>query len=236
MSSPIQFPVHDVKPLYWVRPRSDGGFDGPIADDALEDVRKNSGAWFPLFMSRGMPTKMHEPPGQADVLDTVYTSGWNACCDAFFGGLPAPEPLVVTVTHGERPQDGANKPHPDDEVVDRFAAAMKAKLAKKRAEGRFGWEDRESCREEYLSRMLRQCVDKGDPVDVANFAMMLHERGEKIGIWRAGRENWAVYLAHELEGGCFAPNVLQNEHALRTEAAAELRRLHAMLLASEMGL
>lgn len=30
--------------------------------------------------------------------------------------------------------------------------------------------------------MLREHVDKGDPVDVANFCMMLHQRGEYISL------------------------------------------------------
>lgn len=70
--------------------------------------------------------------------------------------------------------------HPDDIAVDRFAAAMKEKLARKREEGRGGWDDKEKCSGEYLSRLLREHVDKGDPVDVGNLAMMLHQRGERI--------------------------------------------------------
>jgi hypothetical protein len=68
--------------------------------------------------------------------------------------------------------------HPDDEAVDRFAAAMKAKLATARAKGRSGWEDKTQCHQEDLALDLRKHVHKGDPVDVANFAMMLHQRGE----------------------------------------------------------
>lgn len=70
--------------------------------------------------------------------------------------------------------------HPDDEAVDRFAAKMKAKLARKRAEGRGGWDDKRYCSQELLSVLLRAHVAKGDPVDVANLAMMLHQRGESI--------------------------------------------------------
>lgn len=75
-------------------------------------------------------------------------------------------------------QDG--EAHPDDLAVDRFAAAMKAKLAKKRAQGRSGWEDKEACEQAFLSSLLHGHVIKGDPVDVANLAMMLHHRGETI--------------------------------------------------------
>jgi hypothetical protein len=60
--------------------------------------------------------------------------------------------------------------HSDDVAVDKFAAAMKAKLADARSKGRGGWE---SCPPASLSQMLRQHVDKGDPRDVANFCMML---------------------------------------------------------------
>ena len=67
--------------------------------------------------------------------------------------------------------------HPDDEAVDRFAAAMKAKLAKKRDDGRGGWDNPDECSIAFLSELLRDHVAKGDPVDVANFAMMIHQRG-----------------------------------------------------------
>ncbi|MEP3747216.1 MAG: hypothetical protein ABJN13_15335 [Nitratireductor sp.] len=73
--------------------------------------------------------------------------------------------------------------HLDDADVDHFAGAMKAKLAKKRDEGRGGWRGGwrgPACTAAMLSDQLRQHVDKGDPVDVANLAMMLHRRGEKI--------------------------------------------------------
>ena len=70
--------------------------------------------------------------------------------------------------------------HPDDAAVDRFAVAMKAKLAKKRDEGRGGWSDPDVCAVEWLSTLLHRHVPKGDPVDVANFCMMLHQRGSGI--------------------------------------------------------
>lgn len=72
------------------------------------------------------------------------------------------------------------KLHQDDAAVHRFAFAMKEKLAMKRAEGRGGWQDKELCSGDYLSQLLREHIEKGDPVDVANFCMMLHSRGERI--------------------------------------------------------
>lgn len=88
--------------------------------------------------------------------------------------------------------------HPDDEAVDAFAAAMKEKLAKKRSEGRSGWNDHSLCSQALLSQMLHDHCDKGDPVDVANFAMMLHQRGESIAprwlpIDEAAKDGWAKF-------------------------------------------
>lgn len=68
--------------------------------------------------------------------------------------------------------------HPDSQAVDRFAAAMKEKLAQARAKGRSGWQNLTS---EELSRMLREHVEKGDPLDVANFCMFLWNLGHGIG-------------------------------------------------------
>ncbi|MDQ0132621.1 hypothetical protein J2T08_000522 [Neorhizobium galegae] len=83
-----------------------------------------------------------------------------------FIGDPAPQPNLEV--------------HPDDRAVDRFASAMKAKLAQKRDEGRSGWNDKEDCSQLFLSQLLREHVEKGDPIDVGNFAMMLHQREERI--------------------------------------------------------
>lgn len=71
-------------------------------------------------------------------------------------------------------------PHPDDAAVDRFACAMKLKLAAARDNGRAGWNNDEPGMQQRLSNMLRAHVEKGDPRDVANFCMFLHQRGEGI--------------------------------------------------------
>lgn len=65
----------------------------------------------------------------------------------------------------------------DHEGVDRFAIAMKTKLDRKRLEGRRGWNDHTVCSTQDLAAMLVEHVIKGDPVDIANFCMMLHMRG-----------------------------------------------------------
>ncbi|UGA37759.1 hypothetical protein JOS77_28060 [Chromobacterium haemolyticum] len=70
--------------------------------------------------------------------------------------------------------------HPDDVAVDRFALAMKAKLADARDKGRTGWDDPAKCSVEYLAQLLVDHIGKdnaGNFEDVANLAMMLHQRG-----------------------------------------------------------
>ncbi len=91
-------------------------------------------------------------------------------------GLPVQAARAPQAPQG----DGVTEAHPDDAAVDRFAAVMATKLAKKRDDGRGGWEDKEQCSNALLSRLLREHVEKGDPVDVANLAMMIHQRGEAI--------------------------------------------------------
>lgn len=65
----------------------------------------------------------------------------------------------------------------DNEAVDKLAQAMKNKLAKKREQGYHGWE---TCKHGDLVQLLINHVDKGDPIDVANFCAFLFARGELL--------------------------------------------------------
>ena len=71
--------------------------------------------------------------------------------------------------------------HPDDIAVDKFAVAMKDKMAASRTKGRGGWENPEECGIEDLACMLVQHVEKGDPVDIGNFCMMVWNRVRDTG-------------------------------------------------------
>lgn len=42
-------PSANGQALFWYRPCSDGTFDGPLPEGVIEDVRKRSGAWVPLY-------------------------------------------------------------------------------------------------------------------------------------------------------------------------------------------
>lgn len=75
--------------------------------------------------------------------------------------------------------------HPDDLAVDRFAAAMKAKLAASRAKGRSGWNNTNDPTDLQLAEALVEHMTKGNAgtfEDVANFCMFLHQRGASPGI------------------------------------------------------
>ena len=76
------------------------------------------------------------------------------------------------------PTTKAESAHPDDIAVDALATAMKFKLAKQRSKGYGGWDT--DCTQQRLSDLLRGHVDKGDPIDVANFCAFLSARGEGI--------------------------------------------------------
>lgn len=68
--------------------------------------------------------------------------------------------------------------HPDDAAVDALCAAMKAKLREAREKkSRGGWE---TCHHVDLSQMLREHVEKGDPIDVANFCAFLFAKAKPI--------------------------------------------------------
>ena len=99
--------------------------------------------------------------------------------------------LITLAAHLE-----ASYTHNDDLAVDIFAEMMKQKLAKSREKGRGGWDDPEQCSVEILATLVIEHVEKGDPVDIANLAMMvaLREPGSK-----------AIFTA--MEGRLFAAYV-----------------------------
>lgn len=133
--------------------------------------------------------KLGEHPAPGDHEPSVSSSAYEV---EYISGNVAP---ASEGEHVETAEQGVNPlpliDHHDDVSVDNFVLAMKAniddfalvmkeKMARSRAKGRGGWERDEECTAEKLSALLRAHVTKGDPVDVANFCMMLHQRGESI--------------------------------------------------------
>lgn len=70
----------------------------------------------------------------------------------------------------------------DDTAIRKFAVALIQKMRKKRYEGKSGWDDRRVCSTPMLQKALLDHLEKGDPVDVALYCMMLwHRRGRTVG-------------------------------------------------------
>lgn len=65
-------------------------------------------------------------------------------------------------------------------IVDEFASVMKGRMREASLKGRSCWHDKTQCSQQHLSDLLRQAVNEGGPIDVANYAMMLHWRGETV--------------------------------------------------------
>lgn len=80
------------------------------------------------------------------------------------------------------------------EGADNLRLAMINRLFRKAREGRYGWYDSTVISTKALASMLRDSVRKGDPVDVANYAMMLYNRG--------GRTNEGVKQTESQEVAC----------------------------------
>ncbi len=70
----------------------------------------------------------------------------------------------------------------DAEGVDKFAAAMKRRMARAARNGRCGWNDPQKLSAEYLVGLLLDEITADDgkpnPVDIANYAMMIYHRGK----------------------------------------------------------
>lgn len=78
-----------------------------------------------------------------------------------------------------RPLPAQVDQHPDNQAVDKFAAEMKTKLAEARAKGRHGWME-SWVHDKQLAELMVGHIPKGNAgnfEDIANFAMMLHQRG-----------------------------------------------------------
>ena len=60
------------QPMFWYRPRSDGCYEGPIHNAQIEQVRKESGGWHPLYTA---PQPAKREPLTEDQKWRMYQSG-----------------------------------------------------------------------------------------------------------------------------------------------------------------
>lgn len=131
--------------------------------------------------------------GRCPSSDEDWITGRDMVIEKLIAAIPSPQNGESLLSEMDAPNPSDDVAHPDDYAVARFAALMKAKLAAKRAEGRGGWNGPD-CNADILSSMLRAHVEKGDPLDVGNFAMMLHQRGERITATPAQSEPVGGYM------------------------------------------
>lgn len=134
--------------------------------------------------------KNNEPPGcqpsaeAFQYVDVTAPSGCEGYINLFWRDQVialVPPPVADEIKEAIDARTEPETRHADDLAVDRFARAMKRKLAKAREKGRGGWDDPDQCSGEMLARMLVEHLYKGNPgnlEDIGNFAMMMHQRGE----------------------------------------------------------
>lgn len=66
--------------------------------------------------------------------------------------------------------------HPDDSAVIRFSMLMRDRMAISRMKGKGGW-DNPTRPVTHLYSCYCAAIAKGDLIDIANYAMMLQQRG-----------------------------------------------------------
>ncbi|WP_333846901.1 hypothetical protein [Phaeobacter italicus] len=133
--------------------------------------------------------------------------------------------------------------HGDDIAVDQFAAAMKAKLKDAREnKGRSGWDDPKRCSDMFLaSALLRHAYkhNAGTFEDIANFAMMLHQRGVSPAIMKEANAAFdaefrdealeeaaqAVESVRHIEKDHWSPEYRQGGQAMNIGACGVIRAL-----------
>lgn len=93
------------------------------------------------------------------------------------------------------PWQGPKKTDPEEQhdlyALNSMMIMMRNRMAKKRREGRGGWWDSRECTVHDLARQLIAVIEKGNPVDVANYCMMLHHRN---GGQQALKMAWMLHM------------------------------------------
>lgn len=112
-----------------------------------------------------------------DFFAIVWDAGFSACYAWFESRRRAPMNAEVPAPPNPLKNDKRNVDY-DDIAMSNFSLIVSDKLARKRME--YPNRDWLKATPADLSRMLREHVDKGDPIDVAAFCMFLHQRGYRI--------------------------------------------------------
>jgi hypothetical protein len=164
-------------------------------------------------------------------LQDVYAKAAQATAQmsALLEGMTDVSDALDTLQAYEESKAIPVKPHMDDVAVDLFAADMKAKLAEKRAQGYEGWGDSALCSADRLRCLLRDAVAKGDPVDVANYAMMAWARGEITG--PAAEQGIVAYRVESRAGN---HSFMEAKHWRPNLEHCKGARVHSLILGQEV--
>lgn len=73
-------------------------------------------------------------------------------------------------------EDWLNEDRADRELVSYTQKAMRETLAHARQKGRRGWWRKSECTIEHLESLLQSAIDKGDMIDIINYAAMIEIR------------------------------------------------------------
>lgn len=151
-----------------------------LVSDPSEQSPQVSGAKFAVgekvYFSANPDIKIVSDVNNDNTVRFMGEFGWvgsNHCCPATQENYEKLCSLFEYIDF-EKPPTQADI---DNEAVDKLAQAMKNKLANKREQGYHGWE---TCKHGDLVQLLINHVDKGDPIDVANFCAFLFARGEQL--------------------------------------------------------
>ena len=142
---------------------------GQLPDPAVTVTETIRTAPERLWLQVGDQSHYHSEPFPSDTSEVSWCADSVMACEVLY---------VRADLAGKLPDH--HEQHPDDAAVDRFAKAMKAKLADARAKGRSGWDDPAACPVQHLADLLLAHIGKcnhGTFEDIANFSMMLHQRG-----------------------------------------------------------
>lgn len=104
--------------------------------------------------------------------------------------------------------------HADDDAVTQFAQAMRDRMAEKRDQGRDGWL---TCDVGELQLKLIRSIADGDPIDIGNYAMMLHARGAGT---EHALEQWVGLVLYEARSDRVVAHVTQLQRYAAVEVAA----------------
>lgn len=87
------------EPVFWYRPvGTDGGYEGPIHNWAIEEVRKKSGAWVPLYATPPTAQINEQMLNALEVAETeMRYAGWDTAVPDNLGRIEAYKTVIAAL-------------------------------------------------------------------------------------------------------------------------------------------